>query len=143
MISRVKDVIKTSPDRAVEVTTAKEIVIRVGQRQFFLVFLKFLGSLYGITNGQEIEVLGFLMQHAVGNKVKFTAELRTELMRRQDSSSQNISNCLSRLRDKEVISGGVGRIYKIDDALMWLGGEQHRTYLLDGPGIHMRINFVR
>lgn len=123
-------------------TISKSFTIPTNSEEFFLLFLKNLGSLYELKNATEIHVLAFLCANAKfnTNEVSLSTAKRNELMAKLKIRPQSLTNAIRRLRVVGLLTGDKGE-YTVNPLVMWKGSIKERDVRLKDKGLSVMIKF--
>lgn len=109
---------------------------------FYMVFIDNMSGLFNLTTLLDIKLLSKLCKEAQFNTgvINISTAFRIQLCKELNTTTQNISNSIKRLKDKSLITGERGQ-YIINPLVFWKGSLDERTKLLNNKELKINVEF--
>jgi hypothetical protein len=110
--------------------------------EFFQIYCKILAPLYELKYADDIKLLIKFCEIATFNtgEVLLPAPRRKEICEEMNLQSSNMSKCIKRLKEKQLIDGDRG-VYVINPKLFWKGTQKEREKLLQSKSLKLTFEF--
>jgi len=139
----IKEIVDHSTGEIIDTEIEKHFKTKVEKDKFFVIYLKYLSSFYGLTSALDIKLLIKMCELSEYNegKVVISTGVRCDIMKELKTASSNISRSLKSLKNKSLITGDKG-VYYINPQLFWKGSEVTRQEsLLSDEGVSFKLTF--
>lgn len=121
------------------IETQKTFITRnSNNKSFYITFVDFVSTLYGLKPDKAKDLLVWMCCHAEFNtgKVELSTATRQDISKELNISNNAITNYLKVLKDKNLISGSKGK-FIINPEIFWKGDLKEREKLLKSENIQV------
>lgn len=135
----------TSVDRETGeiITTSKTFSIRSNQDEFYMSYINNMVGFFNLKSAIDIKLITKMCMIAEYNtgRVLITPEVRHEVQKLLQISSQQMTNSIANLKKIGLLKGQRGT-YQLNPMVFWKGTNDTRNaYLREGNGLRITIDF--
>lgn len=135
-----EQIVNEQTGEVVKVTTSKTYTIKSSTEEFYMTFISSCASLFKLKSPTDLKLtikLCMLAEYNTG-KVYLATEVRQEICKELGIVTQQLTNSLKSLKDKEIIEGGKG-VFTLNPLIFWKGTSNERSKIMKDLKISISI----
>lgn len=135
-----EQIVNEQTGEVVKVTTSKTYTIKSSTEEFYMTFISSCASLFKLKSPTDLKLtikLCMIAEYNTG-KVYLATEVRQEICKELGIVTQQLTNSLKSLKDKEIIEGGKG-VFTLNPLIFWKGTTNERSKIMKDLKVSISI----